>query len=741
MGRSNFWMATTGLIGIAAASPAWAQESGQGEEVSFGEIIVTAQRREQSLQDVPISITAISGDQIDRMAIDTPSQLIAHAPNVNFQMPTGALGFPIFNIRGVTLLDFSDSNEASVAVYSDDVYLGSPAMQNQTLFDVERVEILRGPQGTLYGRNATGGLVNFISRRPSSSFEDYVSGRFGSDDEYVVEAALSGPIAGDVVRARIAGRTAGRDGWQRNAFNGNRLGGVDENIAIRALVEIEPSPDWLLTANFHYGSIEGDEDGRAFFGAAVPGSAPAVRCAPAQILASQCSNAQGFIDPDPRPDRVWSEEDSLPVDVENIGGWFRIEGDLGFAQLTSITSYDHVSKLDTLDADQSPSPAGRLTLVYDTTHEQYSQELRLSGESDLIDWIVGGYYYHDTRFFTATLIRLGGNGSWADQTVETGAVFGQVTIKPTPDINLTAGLRYTVDNRELGGLARIASGGVPGTRLGTQLYLIQRELDTERVTWRLAADWHFAPDQMVYASVSTGFKSGAFNTLLPSTNSAAVVPADPESITAYEVGVRGRILDGLATYSIAAFFTDYHNIQAQGTLANPTPVSSLDTIGDGAIYGLEAELTARPVDGLSLSFGMGLLDTKIETDPGFLFNGTAIDGNRLVMAPSVSVNGTIRYEAEIGGFGTLYAAADARYQSRVYFGPDNLPTETQPGYGLVNADIGLILPSGNTEIGAFVRNLTDTTYFVHGVDSGGATQVGYQWGRPRTWGVRVRQSF
>lgn len=734
-------LAASVSLGALWSAPALCQTATQpSQATTLDEIVVTAQRREQAIQDVPLSITAIAGAKLEELGLNTPAEVFSQVPNVKAQMPTGSAGFPIFNIRGITLLDFSDSNEASVAVYADDIYLGSPAVQNQQLFDIERVEVLRGPQGTLYGRNATGGLVNFIARNPTGTFGGYLSGAAGSNEAYTAEGAISGPLS-DRLRGRVAARYFQRDGWQENLFNGNRLGGVDHSLAIRGLATFDVTDSFTLKGNLHYSDFEGQEDGRAFFGARVVGSNPAVRCSTSAVLSSQCSNASGFIDPAPDPTHVYSEEDSLPAAVESYGGWLRGEWDLGFATLTSITSYDHATKLDTLDADQSPSPAGRLTLVYNTEHEQASQELRLTGSTDSLDWIVGGYYYQDTRFFTATLIRLAGNGSWADQDVETAAAFAQATWAASDTVNLTAGVRYTSDSRDLNALAKVASGGVPGTRLGTQQYLISRNLDSERTTWRLAADWHFQENHMVYASASTGFKSGAFNTLLPAANPATVVAAKPEFTTAYEIGIKGDFFDRRLTYSVALFDTDYQNIQASGTLANPTPVSSLDTIGNATIRGLEAELNVAPVEGLTASFGLGLLNTEIEAPATFLYNGVLINGNELVMSPHVSYNGLIRYERPVERIGTLSVTTDFQWQDAVFFGPDNLATETQGAYGLINVHLGWESPNGDLSFDAFVKNLGDEEYFVHGVDSGGATQVGYQWGRNRTWGVELRKTF
>ncbi|MEQ8690042.1 MAG: TonB-dependent receptor, partial [Pseudomonadales bacterium] len=388
--------------------------------------------------------------------------------------------------------------------------------------------------------------------------------------------------------------------------------------------------------------------------------------------------------------------------------------------------------------DQSPLPALALTFAID--HEQWSQELRLTGSSDRLDWLVGAYYYQDERFFTATLENLGGFGSWASQDVETSAVFAQGTWAASDVLNITLGSRYTEDSRDLGTLASVI-GGQPGTDQGTVLFSVSDSLDSSRTTWRLAADWEFAEDQMAYASISTGFKSGAFNTLLPSSPSG-VVPADPEYTTAYELGIKGGLSDSVAiTYNIALFYTDYENVQAQGTIANPTPISSLDTVSDAKIRGFEAEVSAYPLSGLTISLGVGFLDAEYTASPEALFNGLPIDGNELVMAPKWNFNGLIRYEFSVGQLGDAYLMSDFRWQDDVFFGPDNLLTEAQDAFALVNLHAGWISESEDWEVGAFLKNAADEAYYTHGVDSGGASQVGFTWGMPRIWGINVKKSF
>lgn len=728
-----------GVAGLAlwsgSASAQGAAPSAIAEQDSGMDIIVTAQRRDERLQNVPVSITALGQQQLRDLGSARPSDIFAQVPNLKFQAAQGGQGIPIFNIRGVTLLDFTDTNEPSVAVYADDVYLGSPHLGNQQLFDIQRVEVLRGPQGTLYGRNAVGGLINFISNRPTDVFSGYATAGYGKDNNVSLEGAVSGPLADDV-RARLSGRFERRDGWQTNVVNGSHFGDIDHAIGVRAIVEAEPTDRLKLALTAVYNDFKGEEEEAAYFGAKVPGSSPAVRCSDQAILASQCVNAIGFRDPNPEPRRVYSDLTEQPIFVRSHGFTGRADYDLGFATLTSLSAYYYAKRSNDFDADASPMPA--LRFITASTHKQFSEELRLGGTSGALTWTTGFYYYTDTRFFTVTLPQAGGLGDWVDQDIDTWGVFGQATYAVTPTVNLTGGIRYTHDKRS----ARIVrvTGGQALTRLGTPTYDIDRAYSGGRVTWRVAGDWHFNPDHMLYASIATGFKSVAFNTNVPPVNPDDIIVPKPETITSYEVGVKGDF-GRTFSYNLAGFYSDYKDVQAQGTFNDPIPRSLLTNIGDARIVGLEAEIRARPTSRITVTGGLGLLDAKIKAPAGAVFNGVPLDGNRMVVAPKVSFNGMVRYDLPLADDSKIWASTNFTYQSKVYFGPDNLETEAMGGYGLINIHLGWDSASGNQQINAFIKNVTNKEYFIHGNDSGGATQDRLTWGRERTWGIQLTQRF
>ena len=702
------------------------------------DIVVTAQRREQRLQDVPISIVAFSGATIEKLDATNVTDLFRQTPGVTFQSPSGNSGLPVFNIRGVTLLDFSYANESSVAVYADDVYLGNPAFGLLQLFDIDRVEVLRGPQGTLYGRNATGGLVRYISRRPTDTFEARALAQYGSYNNIAEEIALSGPIAHGL-RLRVAGRYNHDSGWQTNRVYGNKLSTIDHSVGLRATVEADLSSSVLLTLSGNYGDMAGNEDARAFFGTRVPGM-PKVRCTNNQILASLCTDGSGFRDPDPDRRRPYSNQRAIPYDLKTAGGFAKIEAEAGQVKLTSISAYMWGRKFDQIDGDGSATTLVNQQVDYFVRHRQFSQEFRAGMDTARFNWIAGAYYYHDTRFTTFGLpaLRL---GNYLDQRITSLSGFGQATYALTDRLNLTAGIRYTKDKKILKDYA-IVLNPVTSTRQGTPLFSTSGKINPGKLTWRLATDYHFNKDVMVFASASTGFKSGGYNGSVISP-AAGIGPVKPETITAYEVGVKSSLLDHLLTLNLTGFYSNYRDIQAG--IVSPCvncpggTTNSYTNIGRAKIYGMEAEAVLRPANDLTMTGGMSYNHNRVTADPSFTIGGIPVNGKRLSNTPRVSLSGTVEWRPSLGeGRGSLVFGGDVSYQSKIFFRPDNTPIAAQPGYALVGARAGWISADG-LSIEVFARNLLNQEYFNSRTDAGETAPA--VWGRPRQVGVRLAGKF
>ncbi|VXC85011.1 TonB-dependent receptor [Sphingomonas sp. AX6] len=599
--------------------------------------------------------------------------------------------------------------------------------------------MLRGPQGTLWGRNATGGVISWITRRPTSDFEGRLTASYGTWDDVKVQDILSGPLTKGL-RARVAASFNRRGGTTDNLFAAGRdeYGDIQENTVLRATVEADVSPSFLVTANVHYGRYLAQSPPRGFFGAL---DATGARCPVDRIFAGECQGGPGagnFRNPDPNPHEAYSELGSAEIDNKNWGGWLRGEWDMGDGwSLLSLTSHDEVRRIQNIDVDGSGTPGQHVQFFIE--HKQTTQELRAAYSSDKFDGTIGAYYYKDDRIFTVTIptLRI---GSYAERDGESYAVFGQGTYAITPAINLTAGLRYTKDDIQYPNIA-FGQNGRPREDFATPVFRTSRSTRGSKLTWRAAADWHFDPDHMVFGSISTGYKSAAVNSALPTSN-AAVTTTEPENLTAYELGLKGSFgaPSGLR-YSITAFHNDYKNIQVGATSSSATViVTQLLNIDSAKISGFEAELSATPIRGLSLDLGLGYLDGEYSAPATLRIGNVPLDGKRPVLMPQFTISGAVRYEHDLGG-SAIYVGADGRWQDQVFFGPDNLPTESQDAYALFNARIGWKLADDSLSVEAYVKNLTDKEYFAHIVDNGALGTVNVTWGQPRTFGVQLTKRF
>jgi iron complex outermembrane receptor protein len=722
-------------------------------KLDSSDIVVTAQRREQRLQDVPVSIAVLSGEAVQSMGATNITDIIAGTAGIQSQAPAGNSGFPVYNIRGVTLLDFSYTSEASVAIYSDEIYLGNAAFATQQLFDLDRVEILKGPQGTLYGRNATGGLVHYISRRPTDVMTASALIQYGSFDDLVLEGAVAGPVS-DTVRVRFAGRYNSNNGWQTNQTTGTKFASVDHAIGVRTTVDVDLSPDILMTLSGNYSDSKGSEDGRASFGlrqfdANLADGVNAPRCSNADILASLCYNGANFRDPHPDPRQPYSDLAKIPYAMRSAGASAKFEANLGFAKLTSITAYLWGRKIDGIDVDAAPVSQSNLEVEYYARHRQFSQELRLGGDTGRLNWLLGGFYYTDKRFYTA-LFPANTLGNYTDQKIGSISGFAQGTYAITDTFNLTGGVRYTRDKKKLLALAAV-SGGVRGTRLGTNLASfgppLSDQINASKVTWRLGADWHLTPDTMLFGTVSTGFKTGGYNTSFVFTR-GETGPVDPETITTYEVGLKSQLVDRLLTLNLTGYYNDYKGIQAAASVAcapscpspGVTTVTQYINIGDAAIYGAEMELVLRPSDDLTAQAAMAYNHNKLSAPLTTTIGGVAVDGNRLVNTPSWSLSGMLNWQPSLGGGnGHLIIGGDVKYQTKIFFRPDNTPLAVQGGYALVGARLGWATDNDSVSVEGYARNLFNQDYFTSRTAL--AESAPGTWGRPREMGVRLAARF
>ncbi|WP_226701836.1 TonB-dependent receptor [Microbulbifer elongatus] len=713
------------LASTLGASSAFAQQS------VLEEVTVTAQKREQSMQDVSVAVSAFSGDAIDKMGFEEGLDITQQVPNMNFFAIFGEASSPSVSLRGISLVNFSDSWESPVSIYVDDVYRGNPAGSAIQLFDLERVEVLRGPQGTLYGRNTTGGLVHYVSRKPTEEFDASISASIGTYSESILEGSMSGPIS-DSVRGRVAIKSTHNDGWQTNTVTGDKLNDTD-SFGYRTQLEFDLAENAGLLLNVHGSNADQQSVGFAHMGyleEAVEGSG---KCSVGAIQNGACTSAtfgltgaeavNGKFD----PEHVASgAAEGLATKIDTFGTSATLSWDFENFSLTSITAYEELDKFLQDDGD------GTAIVWFDEQYavdaEQYTQEIRLNGSTEKSNWVTGFYYYKDDRGLV-TEAPTTADGLWHREIVtldsESWALFGQLEYDLSESITLVSGLRYTEEERDFTQDA------------GPSFY---EEIDTtgdlsdNATTGRIGLDWRPAPDTLAYASFSTGFKSGGFS---GSYNSSleATEPVGAENINNFELGLKTTLAE-VYRLNAAAFHYTVEDYQAQVFLT-VAEGSVITNAGDVTGTGAEVELTAPITNNFEVIAGAGWLSTEFDSEQLFFVAGDAytLDGNELPSAPGFTYNLVARYYQSLGDSGELVFQGDYAWQDDHYLQIENDPYSKQSAYGLANAKISWHSPSDVYSIEAFARNLSNEEYFTYQNTLGSDWGYGV-WGQPRTAGLR-----
>lgn len=750
-----------GALASALASPLSAQEvatdSDQGDE-----IVVTAQRRSESIQSVPIAIQAIGGDDLADRGVKTAQDLAQYTPNVTIMSPAGPGSQPNITIRGIGLNDFNTNNAGPNGVYVDEFYISAPTAQGNSIFDLERVEVLKGPQGTLYGRNTSGGAINFITTKPSQDFTARFRSEYASFETVNLEGAVGGGLS-DTISARIAGVYNNSRGYLRNTLL-NRWENGTNNFALRGQLLFEPTPELkvLLKAQYAYSKVRptnyrllGTLNPVNFDPVAVLLGTPD-KCSVAASLAGNCLDLFGT----PAAADFYSGQynRSQKGKTTDFQTTMRIDYALGSVDITSISGYNRNKRFFPEDTDASP--ARILEIDYGTLSKEFTQELRASQTADNYNWVAGVYYLHekldqDQPLYLYQDIDLlfgaPGSGDGIAQIFSTAneqkttslASFGQLEYEIAPDLRVVAGARYTQDKKtfDADSAFRFQQGGIDNYGAPTGISSSSSRLKQSRFNWRLGVNYKFTPDVLAYANVATGYKSGGFNggfiVADPATRAAALAPVRPETVTSYEIGLKSTFLDRRVTLNLAGFYNDYKDQQTLVQVnRNGVIVFTLDNAQKARTYGLDAELSLRPIDGLTLSGQLGLLNSKLtrfvaSRDPA----APDYSGNDLTFAPRTTLALSADYERQIGNVG-LNLRYDTNYRAKHFFDPSNTPYAMTPGYWLHNARLSLAFADGKYEIGAFARNFTNTKFVITAADltltTGSIQQV---FGQPRMFGV------
>lgn len=765
-------------LGLSGAAYAQDAEGEGGEEADTGNtIVVTAQRREQNLQDVPIAVTAVGSEALIQSGTTDLQDLTALTPGLTGK--NQGLASAIYSIRGINSNSFGVGGDNSVGIFVDEVFIGRQAISNIGFLDAERVEVLKGPQGTLFGRNSTAGAISITSKKPGNDFEGEARISYGDRDGFdanTFEAfgAISIPVVEDVFSVRIAGQRQYQDGTWTNVATGERAG--DNEVWSGRITGVLNVTDTLSVTGF-YSIFRQDTTGFPW-GTTNP---DLVALAPGSST-----------DPFDRLVAFDTEQfERRDADVAGLTVEWEISPDVSIKSITSFTSIDDqgVTDLDgsilpIVSANFGPDPAAvaanpGFTLGSDDT--TFSQELRLSGSTDKLDWLIGVSYFEEdiddpiTFGFNDNFL-VGGTPIPADtffpgqpafgvcdatsdgllgpcnpngrESVligvesESYAIFGDARYQFNDALALTVGLRYSRDEKQFtftsfiepSVAAALFGGSVVFPDTGAQP--ITFEDDWNDLQPRFVLDYKVSDDVLTYASISRGFKAGGFDISQVQAN----IPFDEESVWAYEVGVKSQ-LGGLATFNLAAYFNDYSGLQVQTTVGGITQTVNVPTLDS---YGFEAELYAEPLDGLDVTLGVAFNESEFGTfviDDIIAMDGSTVDlaGNRVPQTSRWSLNAVAQYTHALSDNLDLYVRGDANFRSREFETIENLDQFSQEGFWLANARIGLNDANRAWEVALFVQNLFDKEYVNFRNNLGfGTVEIAAE---PRTFGIQVLTNF
>ncbi|NOX94624.1 MAG: TonB-dependent receptor [Alphaproteobacteria bacterium] len=727
-------------------------------------VVVTAQKRAENQQDVPIAITSLNSKTIERANLSNATQLTQLIPGLQVNGVVGD-ATPIYSLRGVSMFDFSFNQSSPVALYKDEVYKGNFAIQGVELFDLERVEVLRGPQGTLYGKNTTGGAINLITKKPDYTVSGQLRAGYGNFNRREVDGAVQFPVIEDVLAVRGAFTYAKSDGWFENVSPGQPdLEGTDQWGA-RLSVLFEPSED--LTFNLIASKSQQDPVNYGILG----------RPGPLGVGAGVFADFNA-IDPVANPQTDYFRtgladnqiEDPNPGRRKQTTNAVSLTANLDISpslSVTSITSYDQGELFVPENTDGAPIQVIEIDYRGETT--QFTQDLRLATNFDgPFNFIVGAYYqyedvFNDTelRFFNGIDVNTDGTidasdcvdggfflscryGNSFDQTRNSTALYGDGSFEISPLLKLRGGIRVTREKADLDNFVaqvRSATGApiantIPGdpTNLNATF---SNSLDDTAVTGKVGVDFTPADDLLFYASYSQGFRAGAFNAqAFFSIDEATTV--DPETIDAFEVGFKTQLLGRRLQLNGAAFSYKYDNQQ----IINVNPSNSaqqLINVDKSTINGAELELAARPFNNLTFTSSLSYLDAEFDEA---IISGADVSGNTLPNAPKISGNVTVDWRfIDKPSFGAVLHL-DGSFQSRQFFEPFNVERIEQSAYGILNGNVTFEVIPEALEMSFWAKNITDEFYITNAIDVVDGFGLDYiHRGAPRSYGFNITYRY
>ena len=744
------------------------------------EVVVVAQKREQNLQDVGIAVTAFSGDQMNALGFEDSRDIFAQTPGLNYVSPLG----PGLNgnaiIRGIGFNDFNDGIEAPVVTYIDEMYIVPISAVDFALFDLERSEVLKGPQGTLFGRNATGGLTHFITAKPTDEFEANLNLTVAEFEETKIDGAVSGPL-GDRAQARLSFfKHDIRDGYQENIGSGED-GGLVDSWGVRGQLAFQPTDTVDILLKYEHGENDNvpiqyeripttlDADG---FEISLDPSDPLYGCAGCDLLGtSPFGSSPGHDGTNNQPNLVNSQgENNLESEADTVN--LRIDWDLGGMTLTSITGWMDYSKRNA-QTEFCGMPVSWCSL-FDANYssEQWTQEIRLSGEGDRTRWTVGGFYLdQDSEYdltalfgleFVPESLAVSLTPEW-QQELQSYAIFGQAEFDVNDTITLIGGVRWGNDKKDfeqtyiVSDPADLFGVGAPvnDPSFFTAYPFTKAavgdltEIDEDLWSAKAEIDWKPNDDTLIYASISRGSKAGGFNNGPTNNFDPANVPFDSESILSYEIGAKlTGLFNDTSRLNSAIFYYDYEDYQAFVF----SGLGGITKNQDANAWGGEVEFYTNPVEGLEMSLGVSYVDAEVEDFPT-PNTGAALEFGApaprdffdaaMANTPEWTVNGLIRYELPVGNSGLLASAQwDFSYADERFQDSQQNPSTLMEDYIVHNARVSLYDGEDKWSVSAFVKNIGDSEHVVLAFPLAGfcgCTQLMHN--PPRWAGVQVGVNF
>ena len=781
------------LLALSVASPAFAQASEDNDSVLGTDIVVTAQKRDENLQDVGIAIQAFSGDQLRALGVDKSSDIATFTPAVHISGSLAGQNTQ-FTIRGVTQNDFNDIVEAPNAVYLDEGYIPIAQGQSFAVLDIERVEILKGPQGTLFGRNATGGLVHYISRKPSlDKWQGYIDGRLGIIDSlttpmvYTIEAAAGGPLSSNIA-VRGAIRYNKQDPWLINQYPLGAVGGSpgtgaganlgdDDTVTARLSLLFKPSDssEFILSGNYSRSKVSTgpyqQKPTIAVYNAA--GELINVRDVLATdtrasiIPLGSLNSINGDFGSDLNNDGIVGGANEIygRAPGANFFGYRDPDGAgprFSSITLSTVSDYKKFDKLLFIDVDASP--ANQLANYGAVDASSFSQELRLNGKGTNISW-AAGLYYLNINNLSRNGLKAPINGlvpgnpidiaSTARLKTSSYSAFGQIDFDLSEQFRVVVGGRIIREEKNYNFIQQLfispdsrgiqPAQTVPGFPLtigpvypgGVPTAYADKDGKT---LWAGKLQFEYRPnvDTLLYAGVNRGTKAGSYNAQLNgglATSGAAIKYRD-ETLTSFEGGFKLSLADRKVRLNGAIFYYDYKNYQSFLF----TGVAGLVVNADARTIGGELTLQANPMRGLDLSLGVSHFDAKVK-NLSLRVGGPISRDVKPTYAPETQVSGLVRYAWDALG-GEMSVRADGSYSSSYFYNLRNFDADKFPGYFLLNLGVGWTSENKNWEFGLGVDNVTNRQIGIQGFDLAtlcGCNEVSYR--TPRTFTVKTRYSF